>query len=344
MSHYYAQHNCRYLIVMSQPAIKILIADSDNGLGRQVREFLIQNGFDAKYCRTLIEAREEIRDWKPRIVLADMIMSDGSGLTLLDYIKNQNIHLLMTSSHNYMTNIQVAVEKGASDYVIKPYKFENLLRRIFFHCRNYRRLEQSAGTPAREQTISDEASFMLQLTNLVLRQALEPVPMEDILFNLSRMVALKVNGVRCSVMECVDQEYGVVVTSNDDKSVSGLMLDLNKYPEVQTVMNTGKVLAVENIDLSPELQQIKGFLKNVSFNSIIVCPVFRQMKPFGVLSLRMPPERTNISDNEIRFVEIVGKIVSLCLDRGASLGQPEYWKKPSSSNIIPITASNSGKK
>lgn len=326
---------------MSNEAIKVLVADSDNGLGRQVTDFLCANGFDAKYCRTIQEARTEIAEWKPRVVLADMVMSDGSGLVLTEAVKNKNIHLLMTSSHNYMSNVHVAIEKGASDYIIKPYKFENILRRIFFHCRNYRRLEQSL---AKEQTQTDEATFMLQLTNLVLRQALEPVSTEDILFNLSRMVALKVNGVRCSVMECVDQEYGVVVTSNDDKSVSGLMLDLNKYPEVQTVMNTGKVLAVENIDLSPELQQIKGFLKSVSFNSIIVCPVFRQMKPFGVLSLRMPPERTNISDNEIRFVEIVGQIVSLCLDRGTSLGHPEYWKKPSSSNIIPLNAANSGKK
>lgn len=327
---------------MSQEAIKVLVADSDNGLGRQVIDYLTANGFDAKYCRTIEDAKEQINDWKPRIVLADMVMSDGTGVTLLESTKKfRGMHLIMTSSHNHISNVKQAIEKGASDYIIKPYNFENLLRRIFFHCRNYRRLEQSM---QKDQVHSDEATFMLQLTNLVLRQALEPVSMEDILFNLSRMVALKVNGVRCSVMECVDQEYGIVVTSNDDKSISGLMLDLNKYPEVQTVMNTGKVLAVENIDLSPELQQIKINLKNVSFNSIIVCPVFRQLKPFGVLSLRMPPERTNISDNEIRFVEIVGKIVSLCLDRAAALQQPEYWKKPSSSNIIPITAANSGKK
>ena len=326
---------------MSQPAIKILIADSDTGLALKVKDYLIENGFDAKCCSSLAEAQTEIADWKPRLVLADIIMSDGSGLSLVDTLKNQNVHLIITSAHNYESNVRAAVDKGVTDYVIKPYKLENLLRRIFFHCRNYRRLQQSF---AKDQVSIDEASYMLHLTNLVLRQALEPVEMDEILFNLSRMVALKVNGVRCSVIECVDQDYGFVVTSNDDKSAAGLMLDLHKYPEVQAVMNTGKVLAVENIDLSIELQQIKAHLKNVSFNSIIVCPVFRQMKPFGVLSLRMPPERTNISDNEIRFVEIVGKIVSLCLDRGASLGQAEYWKNPSSSNIIPITAANAGKK
>lgn len=325
----------------TQPAVRVLIAEADNGNGQKVKTFLIENGFDAKYCQTVEEARELIRDWSPRIVLADMVMSDGSGLLLLDSIKNRNIQLIMTSSHNYESNVRAAVEKGISDYVIKPYKLENLLRRIFFHCRNYRRLEQSI---AKENQQGDEASFMLQLTGLVLRQALEPAPFDEILFNLTRMVALKVSGVRCSIIECVDQEYGMVVTSNDDKNVSGLMLDLNKYPEVQTVMNTGKVLAVENIDLSTELQQIKAFLKNVSFNSIIVCPIFRQSKPFGVLSLRMPPERVHISDNEIRFVEIVGRVASLCMDRGFSLGQEDYWKKANPSNIIPLKAANFGKK
>lgn len=326
---------------MSQPGIKILVADSDNGLGKGVREYLISNGFDAKYVQTVEEARNEIRDWRPRLVLADIVMSDGSGLLLVDEVKNKNIHLIISSSHNYESNVRAAVEKGVSDYVIKPYKLENLLRRIFFHCRNYRRLEQSF---AQSQVQIDEASYMLQLTNLVLRQALEPAAFDEILFNISRMLALKVDGVRCSVIECVDQEYGYVVTSNDDKNAAGLMIDLNKYPEVQTVMNTGKILAVENIDLSPELQQIKSYLKNVAFNSIIVCPVFRQSKPFGVLSLRMPPERSNISDNEIRFIEIAGKIVSLCLDRAAGLGQADYWKNTNISNIIPLSAANIGKK
>ena len=326
---------------MSETGIKILIADSDTGLAIRLKDYLIENGFDARHCGSIQEARELINTWGPRLILADMIMNDGTGLVLTDDIKNQNVHLIMTSAHNFESNVRAAVSKGVSDYIIKPYKFENLLRRIFFHCRNYRRLEQSF---AKDQVQIDEASYMLHLTNLLLRQALEPSALDEILFNLSRMVAYKVNGVRCSVIECVDQDYGFVVTSNDDKNASGLMLDLHKYPEVQTVMNTGNILAVENIDLSPELQQIKAYLKNVSFNSIIVCPVFRHSKPFGVLSLRMPPERTNISDNEIRFVEIVGKIVSLSLDRGTIVGQDDYWKKANPSNIIPLTAANFGKK
>ena len=46
---------------------------------------------------------------------------------------------------------------------------------------------------------------------------------------------------------------------------------------------------------------------------MIVCPISRRNESFGVLSLRLPPEKTTISDNEVRFVEIVSHVVSLVL-------------------------------
>ncbi|MCB0407950.1 MAG: GAF domain-containing protein, partial [Bdellovibrionales bacterium] len=156
------------------------------------------------------------------------------------------------------------------------------------------------------------------------------------LFNLTKMVSLKVDGVRCSIIHVLDQQKGIVVVSNDDKAATGIQLDLNKYPEVLNVKNTGHLVAIENLEQSRELKPIRKLLREISFNSMIVCPVRRQGDVFGVLSLRMPPEKETVSDNEIRFVEIVGHVVSLLLDQEKSNYSNDFWNDASFEKPIPF--------
>ena len=89
---------------------------------------------------------------------------------------------------------------------------------------------------------------------------------------------------------------------------------------------------------------IKGQLKNIMFNSMIVCPISRFRKPFGVLSLKMPAEKESISDNEMRFVEIVSHVVSLVLSNENYKDIDEFWRiaqRPS--GVLPFAAKTSKK-
>jgi GAF domain-containing protein len=142
--------------------------------------------------------------------------------------------------------------------------------------------------------------------------------------------------VRCNIVHCVDQRVGYVVTSNDDRKATGIQLDLYKYPEVLHVLNTQSLVAIENIDHSLELRGVREKVKDISFNSMIVCPISRHGQPFGVLSLRMPPEKETVSDNEIRFVEIVSQVVSLVLGNEMHKESGEFWKKNAGPAPIPF--------
>ena len=93
-----------------------------------------------------------------------------------------------------------------------------------------------------------------------------------------------------------------------------------------------------------ELKSIQKLLKNVMFNSMIVCPVRRNGQTFGVLSLRMPKEKETISDNEIRFVEIVGHVVSLLLDQKNSSNSSDFWQDASLDQPIPFPSAQNSKK
>jgi DNA-binding response OmpR family regulator len=320
-------------------AIKVLIADDDNQLSRRLADYIQDRGFEARVVNNGKEARATILEWKPRFVLADLMLPDGNALSLIDYIKGEHslrhhfINVLVMSGHNEEANVRQSFTRGAKDYLVKPFRHEDIVKRLVFHSRSYRKLADIA---TKDFTTVDEASLMLHLTDLVLRQALGAVSLEDILFNLTRMVAMKMDGVRCSIINCIDQQTGFVVSSNDNRGASGFQLDLYKYPEVLHVMNTRTLIAIENLQESTELRHVAEKVKDIAFNSMVVCPISRAGIPFGVLSLRLPAEKQTVSDNEIRFVEIVSHVVSLVLGNEIHKENEDFWRKGGTNNAIPF--------
>lgn len=308
--------------------IRVLLADDDNQLTRRLSEHLKDHGFDVRVVTNAKEAKHSILEWKPKFVLADLVLQEGNAFELIEYTKqekrlrHQTIHVIVMSAHNMEANVKQAFQRGAKDYVVKPFKFDDMLKRLVFHSRNYRGLVEVA---TKDLSKFDESGLMLHLTDLVLRQALGKGGLEEILFNLTRMVSLKVDGVRCNIVQTFDQKTGVVVTSNDDRGAAGIQLDLYKYPEILHVMNTGNLIAIEDIEESLELRHIKENMKDISFNSMIVCPISRRGENFGVLSLRLPPDKQVITDNEIRFVEIVAHVISLVFSSSLHQSDDNFW-------------------
>lgn len=308
--------------------IRVLIADDDNLLSRRLAEYMSHRGFDTRVVNDGKSARSQILEWRPRFVLADLMLPEGNALSLIDFIKTEkslkpnSIFVMVMSGHNVQSNVQQAYKRGAKDYLVKPFRHQDVVERLIFHSRGYRQLKE---VTSKEINKFDESSLMLHLTDLVLRQALGQGTLEDILFNLTRMVSMRVDGVRCSVVHCIDQHLGYVVTSNDNRKATGIKLDLYKYPEVLHVVNTQSLVAIENVAQSLELKSILDSVRDIVFNSMIVCPISRSGEPFGVLSLRMPPDKETVSDNEIRFVEIVAQVISLTLGNELRKENGDFW-------------------
>ena len=147
------------------------------------------------------------------------------------------MHVVVMSGHNSTgnNNVKMALSRGAKDYLVKPFTQSEVMKRLVFHSRGYRSLKE---VPTKDLGKFDESGLMLHLTDLILKQALGKHDLDEILFNLTRMLSMKVDGVRCNIVQCLDQKTGVVVTSNDDRMAAGIQLDLYLYPEVVHVMNT----------------------------------------------------------------------------------------------------------
>lgn len=321
--------------------IRVLIADDDTIQARRLAAYISSRGFEARTCTNGKDARSIIMEWHPRFVLADLMLLEGNALELIDFIKNEKslrhkfISVLVMSGHNVEANVRQSLQRGAKDYIVKPFTPGDILNRLVFHSRSYRKLKD---LPAKDYNRVDEASLMLHLTDLVLRQALGAQKLDEILYNLTRMVSIKVDGVRCSIIHVLGQQEGRVVMSNDNRKASGIVLDLYKYPEVVHVQNTQTLIAIENLEDSAELRHVRARVKDIAFNSMIVCPVTRYGQPFGVLSLRLPPEKQTISDNEIRFVEIVSHVVSLVLSNELHKNTGDFWMntEPGQFLVLPM--------
>jgi two-component system response regulator DctR len=86
------------------------------------------------------DALEKIKELQPDLVLLDIFLPSGNGLSLLKQIRQENIStdiILVTAAKDTAT-IQETLRYGAVDYLIKPFDFERLQQALL----NYLNLRQ----------------------------------------------------------------------------------------------------------------------------------------------------------------------------------------------------------
>src|SRR6478609_2177860 len=98
-----------------------LIVEDDLDSARMMAALVTTEGYSAATARSLRDARRELALNPPDLVLLDLRLPDGSGMSLLDdqaLIGNSEV-VLMTGHASLETSIQ-ALRYGAADYLIKP--------------------------------------------------------------------------------------------------------------------------------------------------------------------------------------------------------------------------------
>tara|TARA_B100001248_G_scaffold241870_1_gene208924 strand:+ start:34389 stop:35318 length:930 start_codon:yes stop_codon:yes gene_type:complete len=304
----------------------------------------MERGFDVRLETKQKEVKETLLNWRPHFCVANMMLADYTGLGLLEYVteKKLDTKVFITSSHNDIENVKTALRAGAKDYIVKPYKVEDILSRLIFQIQKKRKIPSETEKPQEK----DEA-LLIQLVNFVLKEANTKKSLHSILFNHSKMLEIALKAVRCSLIHCdPDRQTGFVVCSSDERSLRGLQIDLNRYPEVIHVMNTEKMVVIENMENDPTMAAIKEVVKSISFNAIIVSPVFKRGEFYGVVSARMPKEKGDFQDKDIRFAQIVSQVMSLVvsMDLQQELKFEKKEKKQEPQVEAPQESTSSSKK
>jgi DNA-binding response OmpR family regulator len=112
--------------------MKVLIIEDNQELARNIRDFLGREGYICESCDTLEGAREKLAMFQYDCVLLDIGLPDGNGISLLNFIRaeHKDCNVLIISARNALDDKIIGLEKGADDYITKPFHLAELHARI----------------------------------------------------------------------------------------------------------------------------------------------------------------------------------------------------------------------
>ena len=114
-------------------AERILVVDDDDGVRDALSEFLRSLGYVVVPVANGEEALTEFGKNAFDVVMADLIMPNMDGMELLQRIreiKNQEVIFLMITGHPSINTAVEAINRGADDYITKPFHLEDVKLRI----------------------------------------------------------------------------------------------------------------------------------------------------------------------------------------------------------------------
>ncbi|HSQ34663.1 MAG TPA: HD domain-containing phosphohydrolase [Candidatus Binatia bacterium] len=108
---------------------RLLIADDEKDIRELLKDFLENEGYECQLAANAFEALEKFRnDGNFDIIMSDIRMPGKSGLELLEEVKqiNPDVMVIMISAVKDIESAITAMEKGAYDYVSKPFKLNEV--------------------------------------------------------------------------------------------------------------------------------------------------------------------------------------------------------------------------
>jgi two-component system response regulator AtoC len=106
---------------------RALIVDDDRDFTRMMAALVSRHGFETVTAQSLRAARRQIALGAPDLLLVDLYLPDGQGLSLLDddALGERTQVILITGNASLETSIQ-ALRRGAADYLVKPVSMPRL--------------------------------------------------------------------------------------------------------------------------------------------------------------------------------------------------------------------------
>ena len=110
---------------------KILIVEDENVIRNELKTLLENSGYEVLALENFHNAKEDILNEKPDLILLDINIPNINGEILLKEIrKESNVPVIMVTSRAGEVDEVLSISYGADDYITKPYNPTILLLRI----------------------------------------------------------------------------------------------------------------------------------------------------------------------------------------------------------------------
>jgi phosphoserine phosphatase RsbU/P len=161
--------------------IKVLLIDDQPMVGETVRRMLADEpGVEFRFCPDPADAIDAANEFRPTVILQDLVMPDIDGLQLVRYFRansaTRDTPLVVLSSKEEPVVKAKAFALGANDYLVKlPDKLE-VVARVRYHSRGYiNLLERNEAYQKLAETQRETAAELARAARYV--QSLLPAPL-----------------------------------------------------------------------------------------------------------------------------------------------------------------------
>jgi DNA-binding response OmpR family regulator len=110
----------------------ILILQDSDVIAEELREVMGEEGFRGVHVRHALDGVDAFRGMRPIGVLLDWVLPGGSGLEVCRQIRGQDplVPIIFISSRDDEPSVTRALDSGADDFVVRPFRSRELVARL----------------------------------------------------------------------------------------------------------------------------------------------------------------------------------------------------------------------
>lgn len=135
---------------MTKRPLILLVEDSPT-IRAMVEGGLDVEGYDVDSAASAADLKKKLSAVKPDLVLLDVMLPDGDGLSLIQGIREKtDVPIIVVSGKTEMVDKVVGLEMGADDYVGKPVQMKELSARVKAQLRRYQGMKEQGGKASKK--------------------------------------------------------------------------------------------------------------------------------------------------------------------------------------------------
>lgn len=292
---------------MRPSAPLILVIDDDAVARRSLEDSLRRGGFPVELAGDGDEGVARAAARTPALIILDLVLPPSGGLDVLGRLRASpecaDVPVIVVTASGDGDETERAFAAGADDFVRKPVRETELIARI----RSQLRLRATLRELARKE---QDARVLVELT-----QALtSTLDFREILATVVRRIAEAMRVERCSIVVTREAgDVGYVLVASDDARVRDLPIDLERYPEIQRVLQTRRPLTIDDATSHPMFWEVRAHVSSTRFPMLTLVPIGSEESAVGVLFLRATEARGSLDEREVAFCQVVANATAVAL-------------------------------
>jgi two-component system phosphate regulon response regulator OmpR len=232
------------IMVTDKPEQHLLVVDDDTRIRTLLQRFLSENGYRVTAAKDAAEARQLMASWDFDFIILDVMMPGEDGFSLTKSIREKsNVPILLLTARGESVDRIEGLERGADDYLPKPFEPRELLLRVSTILRR-------AGRPADTQKqIVHLGVCRFDAERGELTRDGKPMKLTSAELQLMRL--LSANAGQTFTRTELSQQMGAVLERTVDVQITRLRRKIEVDPKLplylQTVRGIGYVLMPDRV-------------------------------------------------------------------------------------------------